>query len=484
METPMSHFRTGWLALVAGALAVPASAQEVEPVRIALHPAAAAAPALRYHLLPQLHEMAPGNAAERYKQAIAEMKKDRPAGPDDSALEDVQDWLELPPAELPRARARKLMERYAEVYRLADRAARSELCDWGIAERLRKMGIGALLPEIQDMRQLARLLALRARVEALDGHTERAVAALQTGFAAAKHVGESDTLIGTLVGVATGTLTARELELLLAQPKAPSLYWPLTDLPRPFLDMRKALQGERTGIYGTFPGLIEVVNNPDAPPMTPEQLKPVVNLLVMEFNLGKDYPTRAALSLWVRAKHKAAKEALVAAGYAPARVENMPHMQVALIHAMQQYDHLFDEMLKWQTFPYAEAKRGLEQADHLAREARAHALFPSSDTPALPLAPLFLPAIRRVWVAHARIDRRIAALRCVEAIRLYAAAHGGKLPGKLEDIKEVPVPPDPFTGKPFAYRLAGGVATLEGPPPAGETANAGNALTYELVLTK
>jgi hypothetical protein len=480
----MSHVRTAWPALVAAALAAPASAQEVEPVRITLHPGAAVTPALRYHLLPQLHEMTPGNAAERYRQAIAEMKKDRPAGPDDSELADVQDWLELPPAELPRARVRKLMRRYAEVYRLADQAARSESCDWGIAERLRKSGIGALIPEIQDMRALARLLALRARVEALDGRAEQAVRALQTGFAAAKHVGESDTLIGTLVGVANATLTARELELLLSQPTAPSLYWPLADLPRPFLDMRRALTGERTGVYGTFPGLIEVVNNPDAPPLTGEQLKPAVNLLIQELNLGDGYPVRAAVALWVRAKHHAAQESLAAAGYPRARLEKMPHLEVALLHAMQQYDRLYDEMLKWQTFPYPEAMRGMERAERRVVEARARMLSPGPDVPALPIAPWFLPAIRRAWSAHARIDRRFAALRCVEAVRLYAVAHGGRLPPTLADVKEAPAPNDPCTGKPFAYRVVNGVATLEGPPPPGEAANVGNALKYELIVEK
>jgi hypothetical protein len=480
----MLHVRTAWPALVAAALAAPASAQEVEPVRITLHPAAAAAPALRYHLLPQLHEMTAGNAAERYRQAIAEMKKDRPAAADGSTLDDIQDWLELPPAEFPRARARKLVERYAEACRLADRAARSEYCDWGIAERLRKSGIGALIPEIGDMRGMARLLALRVRVEALDGHTERAVRALQTGFAAAKHVGESDTLIGTLVGVAMGTFTARELEVLLAQPQAPSLYWALADLPRPFIDMRRPLAGERTGVYGTFPGLIGVVNNPDAPPLTGEQLKPAVNLLFQELNLGEGYPVRAAVALWVRAKHHAAQESLVAAGYPRARLEKMPHLQVALLHAMQQYDRLYDEMLKWQTFPYPEAIRGMERAERRVRQERARMLSPESDVPALPIAPWFLPAIRRAWSAHARVDRRFAALRCVEAVRLYAAAHGGRLPPTLADVKEAPAPNDPCTGKPFAYRVANGVATLEGPPPAGEAANVGNALKYELIVEK
>ena len=71
----MSHVRMVCLVLLAAALAGPARGQDVEPVRITLHPAAAPTPALRYHLLPELFEMTPGNAAERYKQALAALKK-------------------------------------------------------------------------------------------------------------------------------------------------------------------------------------------------------------------------------------------------------------------------------------------------------------------------------------------------------------------------------------------------------------------------
>jgi hypothetical protein len=346
------------------------------------------------------------------------------------------------------------------------------------------MGVNVLLCEVRDMRALARLLALRARLDALEGRTDRAVRDLQTGFAAGRHVADNPTLICSLVGLATTAVTTRELEVLLSQEKAPNLYWALADLPRPFIDMRKPLEGERLFLYGAFPGLLEAVNDPDAPPMTPEQIQPGLKLLAGSLDFGQGYPTRAAASLLIRAKHQAAKEALVAAGYDRARVERMPHVQVALMHAMQQYDRLYDEMLKWRTFPYAEAKKGLQQAEQRAQEAQAKILSPASDVPALPLAALFLPSVQRVWDAHGRIERQLAALRCVEAIRLYAAAHGGKLPPTLADIKQVPVPIGPYLGKPFVYRVRNGTATLEGPPPVGEKASRVNALKYELVVEK
>ena len=64
-------------------------------------------------------------------------------------------------------------------------------------------------------------------------------------------------------------------------------------------------------------------------------------------------------------------------------------------------------------------------------------------------------AVRR---SQARLDQRIALLRHVEALRLYAAEHNGTLPAKLSEVS-VPLPVDPFTGKPFRYELSGDTAT-------------------------
>jgi hypothetical protein len=55
------------------------------------------------------------------------------------------------------------------------------------------------------------------------------------------------------------------------------------------------------------------------------------------------------------------------------------------------------------------------------------------------------------YLSSVRFDRRVAALRVVEAVRHYAATHDGKLPQKLAQITETPIPHDPFTGKPFEY---------------------------------
>lgn len=75
----------------------------------------------------------------------------------------------------------------------------------------------------------------------------------------------------------------------------------------------------------------------------------------------------------------------------------------------------------------------------------------------------------RVRAVAKRIDRHIAALQCVEAIRSYVVSHGGQLPRTLAEITENPVPKDPISGEPFRYTRTGSTAALESAiPPDGK----------------
>ncbi len=107
---------------------------------------------------------------------------------------------------------------------------------------------------------------------------------------------------------------------------------------------------------------------------------------------------------------------------------------------------------------------------------------PAKRKPAL-LADSLVPAVKAVRRAQARLDQRIALLRTVEALRLHAAEHDGKLPAKLSEIA-VPVPDDPITGKPFRYELIGATAHLRGSPPPGDEKVAILNIHYVLTVRK
>lgn len=84
----------------------------------------------------------------------------------------------------------------------------------------------------------------------------------------------------------------------------------------------------------------------------------------------------------------------------------------------------------------------------------------------------------KVHLQMNRLDRHVAALKCIEAMRLYTAVHDGKFPKKLSDVKLVPVPDDPVTHKAFVYSRTGAKAVLEIPVIKGTTDR--NIMRYEL----
>jgi tetratricopeptide (TPR) repeat protein len=76
-----------------------------------------------------------------------------------------------------------------------------------------------------------------------------------------------------------------------------------------------------------------------------------------------------------------------------------------------------------------------------------------------------------------RLDRHIAVLQFIEAIRLYAGSHDGRLPEKLGDVTNIKIPVSPITQKPFSYKCTGTEAVLELKSIEGR-----DAMRYELKM--
>ena len=92
---------------------------------------------------------------------------------------------------------------------------------------------------------------------------------------------------------------------------------------------------------------------------------------------------------------------------------------------------------KWQGLPYWVAAPVLDKPITMLKEEVGRWERQSLRWPAC-----CCPRSLNVHSAGTRQDRNINQLRTVEALRLYAAAHG-KLPEKLTDITDVPIPLDP-----------------------------------------
>jgi hypothetical protein len=86
--------------------------------------------------------------------------------------------------------------------------------------------------------------------------------------------------------------------------------------------------------------------------------------------------------------------------------------------------------------------------------------------------------VQRIHQIINRMERHIAALQCIEALRLYAGSHDRKFPDKLSDVTDMKVPDDPVTKKPFSYNRTGSEAVLE--VEATEGSEGRDAIRYEI----
>jgi hypothetical protein len=124
-----------------------------------------------------------------------------------------------------------------------------------------------------------------------------------------------------------------------------------------------------------------------------------------------------------------------------------------------------DDVEKLSYMPFWEARARAAEVDQRLRDLNP--LQGGADREVVPLVTVLSPAIQAAREAQVRLDRELASLRVIEALRMYAADHDGKLPERLNAITEVPIPLNPATGQPFVYRLDGQTAVLELPAEDG-----------------
>ena len=444
--------------------------ERVRLVQLKVRPMAAPRAALRYQFLPTFLDQTPGHAAQYYYLAAQFVGK--------RELPEIDRLCSMPLKELQQSRQLVHIDSFSRgpAFHYLELAARREWCRWDLP--LRQEPISMILPNLSAFRRLARMLSVHARVQIARKQHDEAIHTLQTGFAMARHMAEGPTLIQSLVGTAIAALMLKPIEDMIQQPDAPNLYWALTALPSPSIDLRRSMQWEHSMLYLMVPRL----RNLESARLTRQQWRELSDDLAKAMatylgGQGRSGPSGrgkaglTAMAIWL---YPRAKQYVISKGKTPKEVEAMPVQQVITIYTLETYVHVKDESFKWFHVPYWQAREGMQKADQTLGQAGRQ--YPGNPFLAL------VPALSRAYFLTTRVDQKIAALRCVEAVRMYAAGHEGKLPANLGEITEVPIPIDPITGKGFVYKVVGNTITLEGPAPKGVSAR--DRLRYEVTFLK
>ncbi|MBN1911743.1 MAG: hypothetical protein JW818_18525 [Pirellulales bacterium] len=447
----MRYMRYSLPFVLLAACVVPGWANEdkITVVKMTVSPADEPREPLARPFLPGYLDRKPGNAALFYYR-LGMQRSWRERDP----LNQI-DWSEMPLEEYRKTGPPPVDKTLLEGLALAVRRTH---CDWQLPFD-ETDPISLILPELGALRQVARHVAAQARWHVAQGEFDEAIKMLRMGFALGQDVGKAPTLVHGLVGIACGVIMNERVEEMIQQPGCPNLYWSLTGLPSPLVDLRPAVMDTEANLLVLmFPFLRDV----DAKPRSVEFWREVLShkelrkfyLVAEAGDLKDEAATQLAVTGILIAAYPRARNDLIRQGFSREKIDAMPTAQVVVLHAMRTYRELRDQTLKWYLLPYWQAAPNMRRADeYLNTEGRRREV--------LPLASLLLPAVSAARRGEVRIDRDIAMLRCVEALRMHAARHGGRLPERLDQVTAVPVPLDPVWNKPFSYRLEGKTGILE-----------------------
>jgi hypothetical protein len=413
---------------------------------VVIHPAPAPRPAWKYRLLPPLSEQSPGVAAPLYAQAFLAMQERKV---DEATWEKLQgQWPYMPLAELPREDLRKALEQLRAVLECVEAASRRPRYGVELTPRDYAHTLPTLRPQLAAFRALAELLVVRTRLQVLDGDVDGAVRSLRAGYALSRHCAEQPTVPHALLGISlAGAVTSEALEVV-QMPGAPNLYWPLTALPERCVDLRPVFDFDAL----VFDAIFQEYARFKAGGATAEQWRALLDKIadsppwwhVTGPQTADTSPAarKQSLDALLPKVVPIARRLLQADGIAEKTLGQMPPPELVVRAALETYQRRRDEMAKWCSVPFWQARRAVE-----AEETETERLAQEAGVPWEAV-----PEAGNILLQVALKDRKLAALRCLEAIRLYAASHDGKLPERLEDITDVPIPHNPFTGKPFRYR--------------------------------
>jgi hypothetical protein len=439
------------------------SRDEPEQYDLKIHSQAPAEPALKDRLLPNFGEQTQGNAATVYLNACAWAEG---VTPDKSLDEDALE--SATPEELNAAKAQSYVDAYREPIKECEIAGLRTDCVWG--STLREQGFNALLPYVNEARQIANALSIQTKLAIKQHRYDDAVRSLRTGMTWSRDLSREPIAVQTLVSVGIESLMLRDARYLMQSPGAPNLYWPLANVT-PAYDQRIAmLQLERAVLFFTYPGL----RQPER--LTAQESRDIVNGIVKLAKTGQ--PDRELeVTIAMIGAYPRAKKYLEDRGASASEVEARPANSVVLAWYVAQYQRRSQAMDKWAGLPAWQALPGM------AREKQGGIDDAASNDGSLLFVPSYLPTYQRTLMQYARVDRERGMAQVVEGIRAYAAGHDDALPKSLSDLSpNTPAPIDALLGTPFDYSVKGNVATLRAAAPAGEYRSA--EIIYHITLVR
>ncbi len=443
---------------------------------LTLHPAPLKKPALKHRLTPATLDTIDRNAATFYYRTVTQAKgvdarirqynREQPETPLPYLFDDYDAWMNSDSLEEDTVeQMRNYVNQHKTMFEELERAYRSSYCNWDLIpddkEDFNWYEIN--LDDIQYLRQVCRVLAVANRVALYDGDYERAIKCIAYGLKIAHDLESAEIMVAGLVGVACAGISIDNLQKVIQETDSPNLYWALATLPKPLANFNPAIRRELSILLNG--SMFETLANTESLELTASAwrklfLKDVKTTITFGNITESESTLEAMFGVVMLRAYPIAKHALVERGFDPDEVAAMPAAQVIAIQQKHAAQIVNDEILKTLNLDYPTKLKYLNDNRSQFLDSASLTASPNSETQLLPFQGFFFPAVQQTVSAEARIQRNLAGLQVIEAIRAHLAV-AGELPNSLADITVLAVPVNPATNQPFEYQINEYGATLK-----------------------
>jgi hypothetical protein len=322
------------------------------------------------------------------------------------------------------------------------------------------------LPDVQGLRHfIGHGLTAKTRFHLSQGELSEAQEAILVGLANSRHLAQTPFLVNQMVAAVIQKSMLACVDELIAQPGAPNLYWALTALPDSMLELERTASLEGNGFAMTFPAAKELDRQRD-PAEWHRMADQLVDVMTASGLISAAPPEQPESTIGKIINSIAPATGIHRTSFVKHGRRELPQM---LGVSEEEVNKMSDDEVgvRWYSMRRMALDQKIETVLSLSpREAWPQALQLREELETFRQQSghddQFFHPVGACLAMHA-VNRKIQALRVVEAVRDFTSKHEGRLPEKLAEIQDVPVPNDPFTEQPFVWNVKEGVATLACP---------------------
>lgn len=409
-----------------------------------IHAAAEPNPALRYRFWPAPEDRESGNCMPFVTRALllsakAQSKEDY--GERYLELYDDSEKLDV-------EKAKKFVAEFG--YPALNEMERAENLmeiqyDLKLQELDARQIVATVLPELQEMRAIARLLDLRARIAMQEGRWDDFCRDVRLNLRLAEIASNSsDFVISPLVGIAIAGMSTGTIEAAIRKPDCPNLYWAIASVPWDQIsDVREAIEFESVTSANILNGGQPLPDTPIGEEASRRIIKDLTESFATLVDTGNSLShAQLVAGVYVVSLAESSREVLKSSNEWADRVDQLSDSEAVLRAINIRFEQRRHNWFKWNLLPP-------ERWDEYDFETP-----PVSDDPQnyFDLAVYtLLPAINACRKASLRSTQTRNYLLTIEAIRMHASTTD-MLPESLEGLKPVPVWMDSIAMKPFQYQ--------------------------------